>query len=220
MQKETKLAKLLENPNIGHNGGNPNAKLWFCGLENNADDFCEQHNINLINGNNEHINQEWCPFNNFIWKILNNLNYNPSENAEEMYKSNNFFCANLYPFACRSKKDETNIHELTGFTKEQYYNFCDITRHQNKAWQDFYKKSRIIICFGISKIESFIMQFTTSAEEFESAMIQYWQYYTNANINNDGILIKLNNRTLLICHHPSHKKPDIKNIVKHINKIS
>ena len=137
-----------------------------------------------------------------------------------MYKSNNFFCANLYPFACRSKKDETNIHELTGFTKEQYYNFCDITRHQNKAWQDFYKKSRIIICFGISKIESFIMQFTTSAEEFESAMIQYWQYYTNANINNDGILIKLNNRTLLICHHPSHKKPDIKNIVKHINKIS
>lgn len=102
MNNKEKFSAMLKKFRKGENGGTPNARLWFCGIENMAyGEPQKKHNFNLLNTPEytKLSGQDLTgSFNKKIKYILEHLGLIDSNvSADEMYKSNKFYCTNLFP---------------------------------------------------------------------------------------------------------------------------
>lgn len=211
MTLNTDFEKMMQYPNVGHNGGDENSPLWFVGLENNAGNAenCIQHNQDLLahpDDKNNRLDLDKQDFESVFNQQLRAILGSDTKKVAKLYEQNNFFCANLYPFAFTGADDDNKIRDLTGgLTKAQYYDYCDLHRHTSKAWHKFFEHAKTIVCMGKGQWLSFIMQFTTTPAELDTALCQYWQAYIN-NASPKMIVIDLDTRRLILCCHPRYCK--------------
>lgn len=229
MNKKEKFNAMLKNFRKGENGGDPNAKLWFCGIENMAyGEPQKEHNLNLLN-TQKYIKLSGQDltgsFNKKIKYILESLGLIKSDiSADDMYKSNSFYCTNLFPFAFYDVKDcDTKyLYELTGLnSRQEYEEACLSARANDKQWQEFKQNAKVIICFGKQNWPQFLEIFCTSESDKGKNELSLKPPKYNK------VLITLNNgQTIILCSHPrywkdwSNKETDklikeIKNLLAH-----
>lgn len=226
MNNKEKFYNMLKNFRKGENGGNPNAKLWFCGIENMAYGTPQkEHNLNLLNipEYTKLSGQDLTgSFNKKIKYILEHLGLIDSNiSADDMYKSNNFYCTNLFPFAFYDAKDcDTKyLYELTGLnTRQEYEEACLSARTNNNEWQEFKKNANVIICFGKPNWTQFLEIFCTS--EFDKGKNKLSLQSSKHN----KVLINLNNgQTIILCSHPRYcedwSNQETDKLIKEIKKL-
>jgi hypothetical protein len=159
-------------------GGNPNAKVWFCGIEYGEGD------------DNNYKGQYY----NVIDKII--AAATGSELEKDAWKK--YYLANLYPIQCA---DTSCWNDDYGFAeKSDYYAYCDM--HGRKIIKDNLVKGdgkKVIICFGTSFQWDFIMQFgqghsadMVKTESFDGLKVVNVSFSEHPNIKN-----------LVIVKHPS-----------------
>lgn len=198
-----KFLEMMENANVGHNGGKPEADLWFVGLENNAGALGADHNQKLLDGTTSQLDLEHQDFTSKFNQKLRDLSGMADCNkVSQMYANANFYCANLYPFACTNIKDESNICALTGLSKTQYQFACDLMRRKTNQTLLTKNPNRIIVCFSVDFAENFMVQFIDDDACLGRAVLQLWKYlaaqekYFQIEIGSDRI------NKMVFCPHP------------------
>lgn len=199
--------KMLGNPEKGNNGGNPKAKLWFCGIENHPGDIGTEHNQRLLNDKTyvRMVNQDFTTFNSAIRTILRELELiGDVKTADEMYQSGNFYCANLFPFALnRNSADiDKEIFELSGLPTLSCYEYISTCIRNNHKWSKFSENAKIVVCFSKQEqyISMFMDLFCNNLDEWYRMSVQL----ANAKENNQDILcLRGHNRILIFTKHPA-----------------
>jgi len=199
--------KMLNNPEKGNNGGNPKASLWFCGIENNPGDIGTEHNQRLLNDKSyvRMPNQDFTTFNSAIRTILRELDLiGDVKTADEMYQSDNFYCANLLPFALNRNSDDIDkeIFELSGLPMLSCYEHVATYIRTNYKWYKFSENAQIIVCFSKQEkyISMFMDMFSNTLDEWYRMRVQL----THAQENNREIIcLQGYNRVLIFTKHPS-----------------
>ncbi|MDR1360753.1 MAG: hypothetical protein LBJ18_00365 [Rickettsiales bacterium] len=210
MSSQDEFYTMMKCPTVGHNGGNPNADLWFCGLEHGGEmECCKRENKKKLKMPDRKIsfrNNRKGFFNNF-YKILEALDLNHSQYPNELFnKDSRFYSANLYPFGFPGIHFGTNkeIHKLTGLkNKTQYQYLCDLLRKESNEPLLTPNHNRVIVCFSKSFMEDFLVQFVHSDDKLGSAIIQCWEHHANnpdekyfkVDINSDTI------KAMIFCPH-------------------
>lgn len=208
MKKIDNLAKALKNFNKGANGGDPNARLWFCGLENGSGDnidFQRAHNEQMLTDDEyEHMpykEQNFLGFNGklrcLVHQNLKLIDY--PKTVKDMYSTNAFYCTNLCPLAFQNEYDgDAEIQRLTGLSsKEEYIKYCIETRHANPQWQNFISPARVIVGMHNNSCDDFLRLFMINDKTSYSIDIPLLR--GNGHLE----IIRDKKRTLIICPHPS-----------------
>jgi len=224
--------QMMKCPTVGHNGGNPKAEIWFCGIENgwSGDESGKghmKHNMELLKDPNHKTTYDPVPKGYFIAlrKILKTLGLFDSDSNDPndwFYKKAKFYSVNLYPFAFPARyptaKADKEILELTGIkTKREYMQECDRLRCANPKWHELHKNAKVIVCFGKECWDDFIWQFSKSDREYELLK----EDDKSITERTTSIELSLDNGNILIlCPHPSSIKPrlDIDKLCGHIRR--
>lgn len=142
-KKLNELIKLLDSDTAGIDGGNPDARLWFVGVE-----YAERGDDNYARGDwwNDYTGDKYYANIRAVMECLG------ARGGDDVY------VANLYPVRKPSTKSDAEIKKY-GFKKlDDYYAFCDM--HGRRVFRENLNRGprRIVICNGIGFMWGFMMQ--------------------------------------------------------------
>lgn len=141
--KLSELIELLDSPSVGIDGGNPNAAVWFVGVE-----YADRGDDNEVRGDwwNDYTGDKYYANVRALLECVG------VKNADGAY------LANLYPVRKPSTQSDAEIKKY-GFKKlDDYYAFCDL--HGRRVFRENLNRGprRTVICNSIGFMWGFMMQ--------------------------------------------------------------
>jgi len=205
--------QMMKQPTIGHNGGNPKAEIWFCGLENryrNDGYVAENKKLLTVPDYKIALTNEWRGLFGKLYNILADLGLakNWKVPAEMFHDDAPYYSLNLYPFAFpkvkATKADNDLIKKLTGLeNKTQYQYSCDLLRRETNRQLLTKNSRRIIVCCSVDFIYDYLIQFVQDEGKIGEVLIQCWKHYAE-NPNDNYFAVNINSdtiKTMIFCPH-------------------